>query len=238
MRTPARFLFFVLALALSCTVTLAAPQANGTSQNGTAALTNQDVESMLKAGLSEAIVVAKIRSSKTDFDTSPQALEQLKKQHVPDGVILAMIHGSATSHQSPQLAPTAGAVKASSQEDGKPRVYVSNSQSWLISGGFGAHAGTAAGATRGGSSPQTVEVIKTFGQRCPQVIVTNNRDNAAYVVLFDRESFKGLIRKRDKIAVFRRNGDVLFSNSVRSVGNAVKSACKAIEKDTPEGSNQ
>lgn len=84
---------------------------------------------------------------------------------------------------------------------------------------------------RGGSSPQTVEIIKTFGERCPEVIVSNDRDKASYVVLFDRESFKGLLRKRDKIALFRRNGDVLYSNSVRSVGNAVKDACEAIQKD-------
>jgi len=85
---------------------------------------------------------------------------------------------------------------------------------------------------RGGSSSQTVEIIKTFGERCPQVIVSNDRDKASYVVLFDRESYKGLLRKRDKIALFRRNGDVLYSNSVRSVGNAVKDACDAIQKDS------
>lgn len=236
MRIVTCFLF--VALALSCTLAQAAPQANSGSQNSTPVLTNQDVESMLKAGLSAGIVVAKIKSSHTNFDTSPHALELLKKQGVPDSVIMAMIQGSTPPQRSPQAATAQSSDEAAPQDQGKPRVYVSNSQSWLVAGGFAAHNGTAAGATRGGSSPQTVEVIKTFGQRCSQVIVTSDRDNAAYVVLFDRESFKGLIRKRDKIAVFRRNGDVLFSDSVRSVGNAVKDACEAIEKDSPESTNQ
>ena len=43
---------------------------------------------------------------------------------------------------------------------------------------------------------------------------------------------KVFCRKRDKIALFGRNGDVLYSNSVRSVGNAVKDACEAIQKDS------
>lgn len=56
-----------------------------------------------------------------------------------------------------------------------------------------------------------------------------DKDKADYVVLFDREGGKGLARKRDKIAVFKRDGDVLFSGSTRSLGNAVQDSCKAIE---------
>jgi hypothetical protein len=72
---------------------------------------------------------------------------------------------------------------------------------------------------RGGSSPQTVEIIKTFGQRCPEVVVSNDRDKASYVVLFDRESFKGLLRKRDKIALFRRNGDGMVCKGRVQIGH-------------------
>jgi hypothetical protein len=111
----------------------------------------------------------------------------------------------------------------------KPRIYVSDSESWQVVGGFGASNGSAAGHFAGGASPQTVEVIKTFGDRCPDVVVTMDKDKADYVVLFDREGGKGLARKRDKIAVFKRDGDVLFSGSTRSLGNAVQDSCKAIE---------
>jgi hypothetical protein len=119
--------------------------------------------------------------------------------------------------------------------DGKPRVYVSDSQSWEMSGGFAAHGDSsgnfnAGGRFSGGSRPQTVEVIKTFGERCPSAVVTMNRDTADFVVLFDREGGKGVVRKRDKIAIFKRGGDVVYSGSTRSVGNAVQDACEALQK--------
>jgi hypothetical protein len=57
----------------------------------TPAIGNADVLDLLKAGLSPALVVAKIKQSKTSFDTSPAALKSLKEAKVPDTVILAMI---------------------------------------------------------------------------------------------------------------------------------------------------
>ena len=59
------------------------------------ALTNKDVIDMLKAGLTAEVVVAKIKSSATSFDTSPAALTELKAANVPDDVILAMVNGPA-----------------------------------------------------------------------------------------------------------------------------------------------
>lgn len=201
-----------------------------TSKTETAAqhvLTNKAVLSMLKNGLPASIVAAKIKTSRCRFDTSPKELEKLKAEAVPDSVILAMVKAPKDSSKGAAASNSQAKV---SEENGKPLIYVSDSQSWLMGGGFGAGNGSGAGVTRGGSSPQTVEVIKTFGQRCPQVIVTENKKRAAFVILFDRESFKGFLRKRDKIAVFHNNGDVVYSNSVRSVGSAVKDACSAILK--------
>lgn len=54
-------------------------------------LTNQDVVGMVKAGLTPDIVIAKIKSSQESFDTSPIALEKLKKAGVPGSVILAIV---------------------------------------------------------------------------------------------------------------------------------------------------
>lgn len=130
---------------------------------------------------------------------------------------------------------TVALVGEDKPSDGRPRVYVSDSQSWEMAGGFAAHGDSsgnvnAGGHFSGGSRPQTVEVIKTFGERCPSAVVTMNRDTADYVVLFDREGGKGVVRKRDKIAVFKRGGDVVFSGSTRSVGNAVQDACEALQK--------
>ncbi len=112
----------------------------------------------------------------------------------------------------------------------KSRVYVTDSNSWQVSGEFGASNGSGAGYFSGGARPQTVEIIKTFGERCPGVTVSMDESEADYIVLFDRDGGKGYARKRDKIAVFEKGGDVLYSGSTRTVGSAVQDSCRAIEK--------
>lgn len=61
------------------------------------ALTNQDIITMLKAGLPPDVVIAKIKATHGEFDTSPGVLEELKSRGVPDAVIVAMIQASTTS---------------------------------------------------------------------------------------------------------------------------------------------
>lgn len=56
-----------------------------------AVLTNKDVLDMNKIGLPPEVLVAKIKSSPCNFDTSPQRLQQLKLSGLPDLVILAMV---------------------------------------------------------------------------------------------------------------------------------------------------
>lgn len=116
-------------------------------------------------------------------------------------------------------------------ETEKPRVFITDSQSWQVSGGFGASEGSAGGKFSGGARPQTVEIMKNFGEKCPAVIVTNKREKAAYVVLLDHEGGKGYARRDNKVAVFNRDGDLLHSGSTRTLGNSVKDACVAITAD-------
>jgi hypothetical protein len=60
-------------------------------------LTNQDVIAMVSSGISEDVILAKIRaasaagSSSTNFDTSVDGLKALKAANVPDAVVKAMI---------------------------------------------------------------------------------------------------------------------------------------------------
>jgi len=84
------------------------------------------------------------------------------------------------------------------------------------------------GYTAGGARPQTAEIIKTFNQRCSNVTITNNVQKADFAVILDHEGGKGLVHRRNKIAVFNRDGDVIFSDSTRELGNSVKDACQAI----------
>ena len=112
----------------------------------------------------------------------------------------------------------------------RPRVFITDSKSWEISGGVGGNSDGFGGATRR-RTPQTAEIIKTFGERCPTVIVNNKQEMADYIVLLDHEGGKGLVLRDNKVAVFKKSGDALFSHSTRSLGNSVKDACDAIAAD-------
>lgn len=125
------------------------------------------------------------------------------------------------------------ACLAAAEDMSKPRVFISDSQSWEMSGGGGGSSSGFGGATKGGARPQTAEIIKTFGDRCPLATVNNKQDKADYVVLLDHEGGKSLAARDNKVAVFNRDGDSILSHSTRSLGNAVKDACDAIAKDWP-----
>ena len=114
----------------------------------------------------------------------------------------------------------------------KPRVFVSESNSWETRGsaGGGIVGGTGGfgGSSSGGARPQTVEIMKTFQERCPEVRLTTDRAKADFVVMLEKEGGKDMIRRDNKVAVVNKDGDVLYTGSTRSLGNAVKDACGAI----------
>lgn len=55
---------------------------------------NQEVLDLLKAGMSPAVIVAKVKSTQSKFDTSPTALNALKTGGATDEIILAVIEVS------------------------------------------------------------------------------------------------------------------------------------------------
>jgi hypothetical protein len=111
----------------------------------------------------------------------------------------------------------------------KPRVFVTDSESWEMSGSAGGANGTFGAHSQGGARPQTAEIIKTFGERCPDAIVNNKQDLADYIVVLDHEGGKGYLRHRNKVAVFEHlSGDVVISHSTLSLGGSVEEACKGI----------
>jgi len=116
----------------------------------------------------------------------------------------------------------------------RPRVYITDSKSWELGGAVGGSADGFGGAARGGDRPQTAEIIKTFGERCPAVIVNNKQEKADYVVLLDHEGGKEPISRDNKVVVFNKDGDSIISRSTRTLGNAVKDACGAIAEDWPK----
>jgi hypothetical protein len=129
------------------------------------------------------------------------------------------------------LAVWAQDSKTGANNPNRARVFVTDSKSWELSGGFGGANGDIGGSQGGGARPQTAEIIKTFGQRCPDVVINNKQERADYVVLLDHEGGKATFLRDNKVAVFNHDGDSILSNSTRSLGNAVKDACAAIVED-------
>jgi hypothetical protein len=113
----------------------------------------------------------------------------------------------------------------------KPRVFITDSQSWEMEGSAGGSGGTFAAHSHGGARPQTAEIVKTFGDKCPSVTVNNLREKASYIVVLDHEGGKGALRHKNKVAVFdAQSGDSIVSKSTLSLGGSVEEACRGIAR--------
>jgi hypothetical protein len=95
--------FLVLVLVWFCTFTLSV---RSVAVAQVPILKNPDVLRMLESGLSTDVVVAKIKVSPVDFDTSPEALAELKKANVPEVVLLEMVRKSAPSADATEAKPS------------------------------------------------------------------------------------------------------------------------------------
>ena len=93
------FLIAVMALNIIAMAQTAPPEP--------APLTNEDVIMLLANGFSPEVVIEKINTSRSDFDTSLDGMAALKKAKVPDSVILAMLH--VNGRPPGALGPTAPA---------------------------------------------------------------------------------------------------------------------------------
>ena len=99
------------------------------------ALTNEDIARLTKAGLSAEVIIAKIGSSPTDFDTSVDQLVALGEAGVDNSVIAAMVksggrtsatpvadRGSAVSPVSAEAPPHMSPTPAGAEEVARPEV--------------------------------------------------------------------------------------------------------------------
>jgi hypothetical protein len=93
----------LLILVLVAAVGLSLPGATSLAQE---VLTNDSVIQMIKAGLPEAVVIGKIKSTATKFDLKTDSLVSLKKAGVSDKVLEAMVAAGSGS------APATGAMPA------------------------------------------------------------------------------------------------------------------------------
>lgn len=150
---------------------------------------------------------------------------------------IIIMKGNASHDQAPaqQMKP-ATAVTAAPQDTGphKPKVYISDSQSWEDTGGFGNAPNGNSETLYAGYNPEMVDVYENFTADCSAVTVVQEKSGADYAILFDKGSSKkgvkglGGLVKVNKITVLTRTGETLLSQESHSADTAVKVACSAI----------
>ena len=140
---------------------------------------------------------------------------------------------SALAQATPSAA---GSPETPATAKERARVFITDSESWEV-GGAGGTAGSFGAESHGGARPQTAEIIKTFGERCPNVVTNNIQMKTDYIVVLDHEGGKGYFSHRNKVAVFTRvTGDSIVSKSTLSLGGSVQTACEAIAADWAKNS--
>jgi hypothetical protein len=118
----------------------------------------------------------------------------------------------------------------------KPRIFITESQALQVSSNTAVGDAKGGVSVAGGTSPQNVEVMKTFQRRCPAVLVTGNREKADFVVRLDHEEPNPttLFVHGNKVVVFNKDDDLIYSSSTRMLRTAVNGACAAITRDSPK----
>lgn len=219
-------------------VTAVSSSPNSTEQTSTTAgaLTNADILNMNKAGLPSSVLVAKIKSSASNFDTSPAQLQQLKAGGVPDDVILAMVEApsgqakpvdvaatpvtavnpvEAASPVAPADPPTPSSP-AADQPAGKPRVYISAASK---------------GSNRNADRDQAMEMAKDFEKGCPDVRITISQSAADYTILLNHIEH-GLLVRDNQVQIANKDGDLTSTTKEGgSIKGDAKKACELILSD-------
>ena len=200
-------------------------------------LTNNDVLQMVNAGFEQSMIVKAIEANETNFDVSVQALMELKNAGVSQGIIEAMLSAEARKKAAPpapsppktstatELKPAKPASEAAASDPPKPQkehrgqgpadpaVYVEEVSS---SGGIVA------------SSDSALEAIKTLQQKGIRVVTI--KEKADYILQITRQLGKKSWRKDTKVVLSNREGEVVFTNSTRSVGGAMGDVADYIKK--------
>jgi hypothetical protein len=89
---------------------------SATSLTAQEVLTNESLVSLKKAGLSDSIIISKIRSSQTKFDVSTKGIIGLKNAGLSDQVIEAAVNAGSAAAPAAPAAPAAAATPAAARE--------------------------------------------------------------------------------------------------------------------------
>jgi len=121
----------------------------------------------------------------------------------------------------------------------KPRVYLTNEDAWKESGWVVATGGNAAGGVSGRVAREHTENVKTFNNACPGVTITENKEKADFALVWDRTNWAetAWTGHQNNMALYNREGDLVWSGASHKMTTGAKDACKAVLKAVAEKAN-
>jgi hypothetical protein len=207
----------------------------GTAQS---ALDNSAVIKLVKAGLSDDLIISTVNATPGKYDTSADGLIALKAGGASDKVVSAIVLKASSLQPSitpsspadravpgkSTQAPTDPAVQGPVQQyiapataptANKPRVFLQSASK---------------GTNRNAARDQSMEMSKDFERDCDGVRVTINQQMADYTVVLNHIEV-GFARD-NQIQVANKEGDLLSKTKEGgSIAGGMKKACALIVAD-------
>jgi len=142
-------------------------------------------------------------------------------------VLLALFVSPLAAQQSPPAKPA----------EKKPRVFITDRDTWKESGWLVATNGNVAAHYDAGVVSEHTENVATFNKACPSVTITENKETADLALVWDRTDWNHTAWSghQNNLALYDRNSDLVWSGATHSMTNAAKDACKAVLKAVAVG---
>jgi hypothetical protein len=204
------------------------------------ALSNDAVIKLIKAGLSDDLIVSTVNAAPGAYDGSADAIIALKSAGASDRLISIIVSkASSRATASPTIAPTVPPTaepaiqekltqsfiapaaqeparqETSGQTSNRPRVFLQSASK---------------GTNRNAARDQSMEMSKDIEKDCPDVRVTINPQMADYTIMLNHIEV-GFARD-NQIQVANKDGDLLSKTKEGgSIAGGMKKACALILDD-------
>lgn len=186
-------------------------------------LNNDSVAKLVKAGLSDDLIISTINASPGSYDTSADAIIALKSAGASEKVISAVVQKATSSAQptaamapQPDSAAPATTEAAAAPAGNKPRVFLEASSK---------------GPNQNAARDQSMEMSKDLEKNCAGVRVTINQQMADYTIALNHIEV-GLLVRDNQIQVANKEGDLISKTKEGgSIAGGMKKACETILAD-------
>ena len=183
------------------------------------ALSNDSVIKLIKAGLSDDLIVSTVNAVQGTFDTSADGLISLKAAGASDKVISVIVSKAATPTSQPLATPPVPELaiqhSISAKTSSKPRVFLQSASK---------------GTNRNAARDQSMEMSKDLERDCPELAVTINQQMADYTIVLNHIEV-GFARD-NQIQVANKDGDLLSKTKEDgSIAGGMKKACALMLED-------